>query len=238
LDDLRGWAAESAQQYAVVIGDPIGGILFGGIRLRGFEQFMIDLIREPAFACGLMDRVTESKMVYWESVFDALGDLVDVAVLEEDLGGQDNLLVSPEMFRKLIKPRYQRLFASMRRARAPTTRILLHSDGAILELIPDLIELGVDALNPIQTSAAGMNPKHLKAAFGDELTFWGAGVDSQTTLRKGAPDDIRREVSESVEALAPGGGYVFSVTQNLQGDIPPRNVEIMLEALSRVGVYT
>jgi len=235
---LGGWLDACPADCATAIGDPVGGILFAGIRLRGFARFMVDLLRNPKLACGLMDRVTEIRIQYWDAVFEIGGGRIDVVVLEEDLGGQDRLLVSPDTYRRLIKPRHKRLLAFIRSRGGPSTRIMFHSDGAIFELIPDLIELGVDVLNPIQTSAAGMEPRTLKKRFGKDLAFWGGGVDVQSTLVRGTAADVRAEVCGSIEALAPGGGFVFSATQNMQPDVPPRNIEAMVEALLRYGSYT
>jgi len=234
---LEGWLDTCPGDCAIAIGDPVGGILFAGIRLRGFSQFMVDLLRNPRLACGLMDRVLEIRIQYWDAVFEISGNRIDVVVLEEDLGGQDRLLISPDTYRRLIKPRHKRLLAHLRSRGGMSTRIMFHSDGAILELIPDLIELGVDVLNPIQPSAAGMEPRKLKRQFGKDLTFWGGGVDVQSTLARGTSDDVRVEVRDSIEALAPGGGFVFSATQNMQPDVSPRNIEAMVEALSRYGSY-
>jgi uroporphyrinogen decarboxylase len=236
-EELGGWLDARPGDCATAIGDPVGGILFAGIRLRGFAQFMVDLLRNPKLACGLMDRVTEIRIQYWDAVFEIAGGRIDVVVLEEDLGGQDRLLVSPDTYRRLIKPRHKRLLTHIRDRRGPSTRIMFHSDGAIFELIPDLIELGVDVLNPIQTSATGMDPRRLKQRFGKELAFWGGGVDVQSTLVRGTVDDVRAEVCDRVESLAPGGGFVFSATQNMQPDVSPRNIEAMVEALLRCGSY-
>jgi uroporphyrinogen decarboxylase len=135
----------------------------------------------------------------------------------------------------MVKPRIAELYAFVHgRSRA---RVFLHSDGAIRSLIPDLIEVGVDALNPVQFTAEGMDLVELKREFGREIAFWGAGVDTQKTLPRGTPDEVREEVMRNVETLKPGGGYVFATVHNIQADVPPENIVAMIEAMREAGVY-
>jgi uroporphyrinogen-III decarboxylase len=112
-------------------------------------------------------------------------------------------------------------------------KVLMHTDGAIFPLIPSIIEMGVDILNPIQTSATGMDAEILKDKFGDRLVFWGGSLDCQKTLPFGTPEEVRREVAQHVRALAPGGGYVFAPAHNIQANIPTENVIAMFDAVSR-----
>lgn len=143
-------------------------------------------------------------------------------------------MISPRTFREHIKPRLRQLFAGIKAA-APHIKILLHSDGAIAPILPDLIEIGLDILNPVQVSAKGMgDTAFLKREFGNELVFWGA-IDTQTILPNGTPQEVRDEVQRRVQDLAPGGGYVLASVHNIQGDVPPENVLAMLQAWQEFG---
>jgi len=163
-----------------------------------------------------------------------VGDLVDVVIEADDMAGQGRLLFSPNTYREFVKPRHTRLFSAIKR-RAPNVKILFHSCGAVRPLIGDLIEAGVDILNPVQKSAAGMDLLELKREFGNDIVFWGGGVDTQYALPRGTPAEVRADVRRTVEALAPGGGFVFATIHNAQADVPPQNFMAMWEALQEYG---
>jgi uroporphyrinogen decarboxylase len=224
------------EDYAFVMHGVSAGIFEMSLRLRGFEQFFMDLALEPDLACGILDRVVEIKAAYWQKALDKVGKDVLVAIEADDLGTQNSLLVSPEMYRKYIKPRHKKLFSFIKK-KAPHIRVFLHCCGAIKPLIPDLMEAGVDILNPVQVSADNMDTKALKKEFGDVLTFWGGGVDTQKILPFGSPEEVREEVKRRIDDLAPGGGFVFNTIHNIQADVPPENIEAMLETLERCGKY-
>lgn len=221
---------------ALVMHGVSAGILEMALRLRGFEQLFMDFALDPDLVCALLDRLVAIKIAYWEQALDRFGADVLVAIEVDDLGAQDSLLISPEMYRQSVLPRHRRLFGAIKR-RAPHIKVFLHSCGAIRPLIPDLIEAGVDILNPIQVSASGMDPKALKRDFGDVLTFWGGGIDTQHILPFGSPDEVREEVKRRIDELAPGGGFVFSTVHNIQADVPPQNLEAMLETFDRYAAY-
>jgi len=148
---------------------------------------------------------------------------------------QNSLLISPRTYRQIVKPRHKRLFASIKRH--TDAKLLLHSDGAIAPIIGDLIDIGVDAINPVQVSAAGMgDTRWLKKEFGDHVSFWGA-IDTQNTLPFGRPEDVRQEVRRRIEDLAPGGGYVLASVHTLQAEVPPENICAMFQAAREYGVY-
>ena len=216
--------------YAVIVETPFNGIFSLGFRMRGYTDFYEDLGSDQSMACRLMDRITDLKIDFWDMALEEIGDLIDVIVELDDLGGQDGTLVSPEMYRKLVKPRHRRLFSFIKR-KAPDSYLFLHSDGSVHNIIPDLIETGVDILNPVQMSAAKMDSAKLKKEFGDSLSFWGGGVDTQNILAKATPGDVRNEVRRRIDDLAPGGGYVFAAVHNVQADVPPENFMAMWETL-------
>ena len=222
--------------YAVIIEAPFNGIFSLGFRMRGYSNFYEDLGGNQSLACSLMDKLADIKINFWDMALGEIGDLVDVIAELDDLGGQYGTLISPEMYRKLVKPRQKRLFSFIKK-KAPDSYILLHSDGSLYDIIPDLIEIGVDILNPVQVSAAKMDSAKLKKEFGDSLSFWGGGVDTQNILAKVTPGEVRNEVKKRIDDLAPGGGYVFAAIHNVQADVPPENFMAMWETLQECKDY-
>lgn len=221
---------------AIVLGRMAAGTLELAAWTRGMENFYMDLAAEPGLACSLLDIITEIKMRYWELAISRIGERITVITEADDMASQHSLIVSPDIYRRLIKPRHKRLLDHIHKL-APHAFIFFHSCGAIRELIPDLIEIGVDILNPVQVSAADMDPAQLKREFGSELTFWGGGVDTQKVLPNGTPGEVRDEVRRRIDQLAPGGGFVFSTVHNIQSDVPPENLAAMFETLHEHGVY-
>jgi len=213
---------------AVLVGSICGGLTEGLFKMRGFEDGYMDLAADPARARQVMERILEIKLAYWDRALAELGDLVDVVGEADDLGGQDRPLFSPATYRALVKPLQRELFTFIR-ARTQA-RIFFHSCGAIRELIPDLIEIGVDILNPVQVSATGMDGAELKREFGRDLVFWGGGVDTQRILGSGTPGEVRSEVRRRIADLRAGGGFVFAAVHNVQPNVPPANLVAMWEA--------
>ena len=220
----------------VVLNGPCAGILEVYSWLRGYLRFYIDLAESPRTVETFLDKLLEFKSAFWTRALAEFGDSVDVVNEADDMAGQTGLLLSPDTYRRLIKPRHARLFAGIKKA-APQVKIFFHSCGAIRPLIPDLIEAGVDILNPVQISAKGMNPFALKRDFGKDLVFWGGGVDTQGIFTTGSPQEIRDHVKENIEALAPGGGFVFATVHNTQANVPPQNFMAMWETLQEYGIY-
>jgi uroporphyrinogen decarboxylase len=169
------------------------------------------------------------------NLLEAVGDNVDVVVCADDLGMQNGPLISPDLYRRMIRPRQQRLYEVIKSH--TKAALLLHSDGAIAQFIGDFIDVGVDVLNPVQVSAAGMgDTKWLKQEFGEHVSFWG-GVDTHHILPFGTPDEVRDQVRRRIEDLAPGGGYVLASVHNIQAEVPPENVCAMFEAAIEYGAY-
>jgi uroporphyrinogen decarboxylase len=218
---------------AVALGSICGGLTEGLFKLRGFEDGYLDLAGDPALARRVMERILEVKLAYWARALPLVAGSIDVVVEADDLGGQDRTLFSPATYRELVKPLHRELFDFLH---AHTdARILFHSCGSVRTLIPDLIEIGVDILNPVQVSAAGMDSAELKLEFGRDLAFWGGGVDTQRVLGAGTPSEVRAEVRRRIADLAPGGGFVFATVHNIQPNVPPENVIAMWETLREAG---
>lgn len=212
-----------------------GHILQAALSLRGWETFLMDLLVNRAFAEALMERLVEANIRRFERYAETVGRYVHVVHFEDDLGMQDRPLLRPSLYRQAVKPYHARLFRFAKsRCQA---YLLLHSDGAVAPLIPDFIDMGIDALNPVQVSATGMDTAQLKREFGRDISFWGGGCDSQTILPFGNPQEVTDEVRRRIDHLAPGGGFVFAPIHNVQVEVPPANVVAMLQAARTFGIY-
>ncbi len=234
---LRGQAERHrAAGRATLLKEPFAGIFTMAQRFRGMERLMLDLATGAPLAEALLDKALALQVAYWEMCLPALQDVVDVISLGDDFGTQSSQLVSPAMFRRLFKPRLAALF-NIIRTLAPTSYVFFHSCGSVRPIISDFVEIGVQILNPVHIRAAGMEPKALKRDFGCDLVFWGGGVDTQDVLPYGSAQDVRDDVRRNIEALAPGGGYVFNTVHNIQADVPPENIMAMWEAWREYGAY-
>jgi uroporphyrinogen decarboxylase len=223
--------------YAVLLKDPFAGIFEMAQRIVGMENLLVMMATDPSLAGVLFDQLTELKLNFWEMALPQLADVIDVISQADDFGSQASQIISPRMFRQQIKPRWQGIFNCIRKL-APNAYRFFHSCGNVRPLIPDFIELGVQILNPVHIRATGMEPNALKRDFGDVLTFWGGGVDTQDVLPHGSPQQVKDDVRRNIEALAPGGGFVFNTVHNIQADVPVDNILAMYAALAEYGVYS
>jgi uroporphyrinogen decarboxylase len=211
-----------------------GGHIFQAAQsLRGWETFLADLLVNRSFAEALLDHLAEANVRRFARYAATVGRYVHVVHFEDDLGMQDRPLLRPALYRQVVKPYHARLFRYVKSCCGAF--LLLHSDGAIAPFLPDFIDMGIDAVNPVQVSAAGMDPRELKRQFGRDLTFWGGGCDSQTVLPFGTPADVADEVKRRIDELAPGGGYVFSPIHNVQAEVPAENVVALLRTARAYG---
>ncbi len=238
LDALRQRMLDirDVQGRAVVLESPlITGPFEMFLWLRGFEKAFLDLAVHKELAEKIMRTVVEIKICYWTRILGAVGDLVDIVVETDDLGGQQRMLISPDTYRKLIKPWHRMLFDCIHDRSG--ARVLLHSCGSIRPVIGDLIDAGVDILNPIQVSAANMIPKDLKQEFGKDVVFWGGGIDTQQVLNTASTQVVRDHVRQRVNELMTDGGFVFAAIHNIQDDVPPENIIAMAESVWEYGRY-
>ncbi len=221
--------------YAVVSG--ISGVVYEICwYLRGLEQWFCDLVQNPDLCEALLDQTLKFWLDWFRLFLDEVADVVDVIMIGDDLAGQRGPLFNPVIYRRMVKPRQRRLVQYIRsRTRA---KIWYHTCGACAEFIPDLIENGADVLNPVQVSAAGMEPRELKLRFGSRIAFWGGGVDAQHVLPRGRPEDVAENVRRNLKAFMPGGGYVFNNVHNIQGEVPPENVLAMYNTAYQHGFYS
>lgn len=232
VEEARGIAEQGRGVHVASICSGLTEVFF---KIRGFEDGFMDLVANPALARRIMERILEIKLAYWERILPELDGVIDVAGESDDLGGQDRLLFSPAVYREIVKPLHAQLFDCIhRRSQA---KVFLHCCGAIRELIPDLIETGVDVLNPVQVSATGMDSGALKRDFGRDIVFWGGGVDTQRVLSLGTPRQVREDVSRHVDDLKPGGGFVFATVHNVQANVPPENLVAAWTAFRKHASY-
>jgi uroporphyrinogen decarboxylase len=232
-EKARGLRRET--EYAIAL-DVNCAFFLRCCELRGWENFYTDLVADVPFAEALMDRYLEIRLAITERALEEAEDNVDVVmVTSDDLGMTERTLISPALYRALIKPRQRRTFDRMR-ARTDA-KLYYHTDGAIYPLLPDLVEIGVQVLNPVEVRAAGMgDTAGLKREFGDTLTFWGA-IDTHHVLPQGTTAEVEGEVRRRIRDLGAGGGYVISPVHNIQPDVPPENIVAMYDAAYELGRY-
>lgn len=211
-----------------------GRVMSMGQFLRGFEDWLMDLADNAPFVEALLARVTQLQLEANDAILREVGDLVDIVYTSDDLGGQQGPLVSPADVRRFFNPHFRTLWGHVRSH--TNAKLMHHCCGSIHPLIPDLIELGVQVLNPIQVSANHMEPAVLKREFGKHLCFWGA-VDTRDVMPRGSTGDVREEVRRRIGELGRGGGYVLAAVHNLQVEVPPANVVELFRAGKALGHY-
>lgn len=220
--------------YGIVSG--ISGVVYEICwYMRGLENLYSDMVQQPEVFEVIIERTLQFWLDWFRLFLDEVGDIIDVITLGDDLAGQHGPLFSPKIYRQLIKPRQKRLVQYIKsRTRA---KIWYHCCGSVVQFIPDLLDNGIEILNPVQISAKDMDPARLKAQYGQKLVFWGGGVDSQYVLPRGTPEQVRENVRQNIEAFKQGGGYVFAAVHNIQADVPPENILAMFDAAIEYGKY-
>jgi uroporphyrinogen decarboxylase len=207
-----------------------GKLFEWGTFLRRMDNFLMDLVQAPSEVERFLDALLERQLPVLERLCQTVGDLVDVIRFGDDLGMDSGPLLSPKTYRRLFKPRHKLLCDTVRKyTNAP---ILLHSCGSLYSLLPDLIEAGFDAFNPVQITSRDMEPERLKRDFGRQVTFWGGGSDTRFVLNRASPAEVKEHVWRNLEVFAPGGGYVFNPVHNILPDVPPENVVAMFDAVA------
>jgi len=230
-EQARHWFEET--EYVVGADAIKAGMLMSALQLRGYDQFFMDLVLNVDLAEKLMDRILSTLKNMWTHYMAAVGPYVQVAYVTDDFGTQKSLMLSPQMFRDLIKPRWKELIDHIKSL--GDVKVMFHSDGAIQPLLDDFVEMGVDILNPVQTSVDGLQNTHaLKQAFGDRLCFHGA-IDVQQMLPNATTSELQAEVARRVHDLGRAGGYILAPCHNLGHDIPPENIVTLFETARRLG---
>ena len=227
--------------YGIIADRNCAGLTETSLRLRGYENWFMDTLTDPVGVERLFDHILEFKMNYWNLVIDwlqknKLEDRVNVISECDDLGTQTSTLLEPDYLRETVIPRFGQLWTHIKK-RMPHVKIFMHTCGSVRELLPDLIDAGLDILNPVQFTAANMELKSLKKEFGNDLVFWGGGIDTQSTLKSAQPKLVRDEVKKIIDIMAPGGGFVYAPVHNIQEDVPPENFWAMWETLMEYRNY-
>jgi len=200
-----------------------------GTFLRRMDNFLMDLVAEPYQVERLLDALMEQHLTTLKKVCEAVGDVVDILRFGDDLGMDDGPFMSPDIYRRLFKPRHKQLCNYVKKHSQMFT--FLHSCGSIYSVLPDLIEAGYDIINPVQTNCRDMEPTRLKQEFGRDITFWGGGCDTRQVLNCATPAEVKSHVLERLEIFAPGGGFVFNPVHNILPEVPPENIVAMFEAV-------
>jgi len=194
--------------------------------VRGLSEFLLDMVMQKDMAHAVMKKIVDHRKINAELYLKEVGEFIDVVQLADDLGSQNTSLMSPDSYREIVKPYQAELISHIKQF--TNAKIYHHSCGSIVNILDDMIEIGIEVLNPVQASAVGMETDKLKQRFGDKLTFWGA-IDTFKVLPFGSVADVQEEVKKRITDLAPGGGYVLGSVHNMQSDVPPENVEAMFQ---------
>jgi len=233
LQRIAGHLEQLRQRSARAIMMPFGANLFEwGSYLRRMDRFLMDLAAAPADAEALLDKLVEVHLDGLNRLLPVLGDSVDLISLGDDLGMERGLLFSPKLYRRFFKPRHKLIIDHIKRL-SPNLKVFLHSCGSIYLLLRDLVEVGVEVINPVQISAEDMEPAKLKREFGADLTFWGGGCDTQAILPRATPEQVKDHVRRNIDTFAPGGGFVFAQVHNILAEVPPANIVAMYEAAAQ-----
>ena len=233
---VRDEAARLRSETPYALSTGIGGVVYETCwYLRGLERWFTDMIENPAFCAALLDKMLRFWTDYYNAFMPEVGDLVDVVMIGDDIGGQMGPLFSPQFYRDVVKPRHKQLVQHIKSL--TSAKVWYHTCGSVIQLIPDLIDNGIDILNPVQLSAANMDLAELKSRFGDALVFWGGGIDTQHVLSFASPAEVKEHVRQNLDILKPGGGYVFNSVHNIQAGVPPENIVAMFDAAYEHGFY-
>lgn len=232
---LREQAKHLYENTDFVIGaDAIkAGVLMNALQMRGYDQFFMDLVIDKGFAEALMDRILKTLKEMWSRYMEEVGPYVQLAYVTDDLGSQSSLLISPKLFREMLKPRMQELHDHIKSL--ADVKLMFHTDGAVLPLVDDFLDMNVDILNPVQTSVSGLEDTFaLKETFGDRLSFHGA-IDVQQMLPNASTAELELEIARRVYDLGRNGGYILAPCHNIGHDIPPENIVTLFTKAREMG---
>ncbi len=203
--------------------------------IRGVENFLMDIYLDRSGVVRLLDKLLDQYMEKLSAILADVAEDVDIIQFGDDLGTQNGLWMNPEVIKELFVPRYKKLWDYVHTH--SNSKIFMHSCGSIYQILPALIDAGLDIINPVQTSAAGMDATRLKTEFGSHLTFWGGGCDTQGVLANCTPEQVKDDVKRRLEIFMKGGGYVFNQIHNILADVPAENIVAMYDAAYEFGVY-
>jgi uroporphyrinogen decarboxylase len=235
---LRAKAQRLHKETDYVIGaDGIkGGVFQTSLELRGYDQFYVDLALDPEFAHALLRKVTDCYKEMYTDYMREVGEFIQIVYITDDFGSQNSLLMSPDMWNEFLRPYEAELIAHIK-GLAPKARLMFHTDGSVFPIIEGMIRMGVDILNPVQTSVEELgDTKALKERYGSGISFHGA-IDVQSVMVRSSPAGIRAEVNRRMCDLGTGGGYIIATCHNIGYDIPPENVKAFYDAVAEMSNY-
>jgi uroporphyrinogen decarboxylase len=233
---VRDMALELRNETPYALSTGIGGVVYEFCwYMRGLEQWFVDMIENPAFCEAMLEKTLKFWMDYYTGFLAEVGDLVDIVMIGDDLAGQQGPLFSPDFYRQVVKLRQKRLIRHIRSL--TDAKIWYHTCGSCSTLIPELLDNGIDILNPVQISANNMAPQELKERYGGKIIFWGGGCDAQHVLPFASPEEIAQHVRKNVETFKTGSGYVFNNVHNIQAGVPAENIVAMYDAAYEFGFY-
>jgi uroporphyrinogen decarboxylase len=233
---VREKALELRNETPYAISTGICGVVYETCwYLRGLERWFTDMIENPGFCEAILEKTLKFWLDYFNGFMAEVGDLIDIVMIGDDLAGQSGPLFSPNFYRKIVKPRQKKLVQHIKSL--TDAKIWYHTCGACYKYIPELIDNGIDILNPVQIGLPSMEPKKLKEEFGKQLVFWGGGIDAQHVLPFAKPDEIKEYVRTNLEIFKPNGGYIFNNVHNIQVGVPPENIVALFDAAYEFGFY-
>lgn len=235
---VRAQAKElhDANQYAIMATPWLMFPFERAFEMQGMEKFLMNLAVEPDFAQELLNKNNQLCMQLMSHFLDECGDLIDIIKIGDDLGTQESLMISPRMYRRMLKPLHAEMIAMIKQK--TKAKVFFHTDGDVFDLIEDFIEIGVDVLNPIQTSAGKMSDlEGLKQRYNKRIVFCGA-IDTQKVLPYGTPEQVRQEVKRVINILGKDGGYMLATVHTVMNEVPPENILAMVDAVEEFGKYT
>lgn len=224
-----------ANQYAIMATPWLMFPFERAFEMQGMEKFLMNLAVEPDFAQELLNKNNQLCMQLMSNFLDQCGDLIDIIKIGDDLGTQESLMISPRMYRRMLKPLHAEMIAMIKQK--TKAKVFFHTDGDVFDLIEDFIEIGVDVLNPIQTSAGKMSDlEALKQRYNKRIVFCGA-IDTQKILPYGTPEQVRQEVKRVINILGKDGGYMLATVHTVMNEVPPENILAMVDAVEEFGKY-
>lgn len=229
----RFWREET--EYAVIAELPQVE-LFSGLGKGGFSEWMITLMTEENYVRELYEKAIEGMIANFDLYYEAAGQSLDVVKFNDDFGMQTGEVAHPDMYRSLVLPYYKKYLDHIK-SRNSRLKIFQHCCGSIFNILGDMIETGVDIINPVQTSADNMDPQRLKDTYGERVCFWGGGVENQRILPFGTPEEVAAQAAERVKIFKPGGGFVFAAIHNIQQNTPPENILAAFDTAYQNGAY-
>jgi uroporphyrinogen decarboxylase len=239
LKGIKDEASQLAKSDCLVVLGTVGmtvGLLQTFQWLLGYEDSFYALAADPELTHYIVRKLAELDIEFWEWAIPYLGGDIKVVLYADDFGMQTGPVFSYDMFNRYFKPWYSEIFSVIKKQK-PDLFIFFHTCGSSRYILPDLIESGIDIINPVQYTSEDMDAALLKRDFGDAVTFWGGGIDTQKILPLGNVQQVKDEVRKRIEDFAPGGGFVFNTVHNIQADVPPKNIMAMWEALQEFGRY-